>query len=291
MVDNLEIEPSLFYNQVSDSESDNLNEPEDTVNEPEEPEELESDSDIDTDENEDDKGYSEESESEDFILTIDDEDITEETVLSWKQAYEDRKSMQADYTKKQQARSDDIKKKVAEITEKELSEITALKSVLEELVSEGDQDLDELLEVDDTAGYIKEKERREKREKALEKAKKLTSKSKQVTEEQATEVHNELIEMHQSEWVKDGNATEAYENDMKLLTEYIKENSFSNEDYHSSFNARTLDAIIKAAKYDESLKAKKKTKAKLKPVMKAKKSKSKQEPAKEKSLTDYFYNK
>lgn len=288
MSDNLEIEPSLFYNQESeiDNESDNPSEPEEVVNDdPEDEVEVDSEEQPEEAETED----SEESESEDFILTIDDEDITEETVLSWKQAHEDIKSMQADYTRKTQGISETVKQKVSEAMDKELTEINALKSVLEELVTGEDKDLDELLEYD-TGEYIKEKERREKRTKALDKARKLTAKNTQVTEEQATTVHNEMIESHNSEWIKDGEFTDTYKADMSLLARYVKDNAFTNEEYHSSFNAKSLDAMIKAAKYDESLKGQKKTKARLKPVMKAKKSRAKQEPVKEKSLTDYFYN-
>jgi hypothetical protein len=289
MADNLEVEPSLFYGTESevDNETDNPSEPEEVVNdEPEDSEEPESEAEADQEGEEEE---SEESDSEDFILTIDDEDITEETVLTWKQAHEDIKSMQADYTRKTQGIAETVKQKVAEATDKELGEIKALKSVLEELVTGDDKNLDELLEYD-TSEYIKEKERRETREKALDKARKLTAQSVQVTEEEATSVHNELVEAHNSEWVKDGDFTDAYKADIKLLEGYIKDNGFSNEEYLSSFNARTLDAIIKAAKYDKSLSESKKTKAKLKPVMKAKKSKGKQAPVKEKSLTDYFYN-
>jgi hypothetical protein len=290
MSDNLAIEPNLFYNQESEinNESDNPSEPENVVND--EPEEtIKEESEVVETEEEAETEESEESESGDFILTIGDEDITEEMVLSWRQAHEDRKSMQADYTRKQQARAEEVKKQVSEITEKELSEISALKSVLEELVTGEDKDLDELLEYD-TSEYIKEKERREKRAKALDKARKLTTKNTQVTEEKATEVHNELIEVHNSDWVKDGNFTDAYKKDMDLLSNYVKSNGFTAEEYHNSFNVKSLDAMIKAAKYDEHLKGEKKTKAKLKPVMKAKKSKAKQEPVKDKSLTDYFYN-
>lgn len=287
MPDNLEIEPSLFYNIESetDNETDNPSEPEEVVNDDPE-EEQESESEV---EQEEESEESEESESEDYLFTIGDENIDEETVLSWKQAYEDIKSMQADYTRKTQGISETVKQKVAEITEKELSEISALKSVLEELVSVDDKDLDELLEYD-TGEYIKEKERREKRDKALEKAKQLTTKTAQLTEEEATKVHNELLESHNSEWVKGEEFTDAYKEDMKLLSEYIKDNGFTTEEYHSGFNARTLDAMIKAAKYDKSLKEQKKTKATIKPVIKPNKARSKQKPAKEKSLTDYFYN-
>lgn len=287
MPDNLEIEPSLFYNIESETnnETDNPSEPEEVVNDDPE-EEQESESEV---EQEDESEESEESESEDYLFTIGDENIDEETVLSWKQAHEDIKSMQADYTRKTQGISETVKQKVAEITEKELSEISALKSVLEELVSVDDKDLDELLEYD-TGEYIKEKERREKRDKALEKAKQLTAKTVQLTEEEATKVHNELLESHSSEWVKGEEFTEAYKEDMKLLSEYIKDNGFTTEEYHSGFNARTLDAMIKAAKYDKSLKEQKKTKATIKPVIKANKARSKQKPSKEKSLTDYFYN-
>jgi hypothetical protein len=289
MTDNLEIEPGLFYNteEVQDSEADNPSEPEEAVNDEPEEEEVEAEAEQAEDEAE---AESEESDVEDALFTIDDQDITEETVLSWKQAYEDIKSMQADYTRKTQGIAETVKQKVAEATEKELSEVRALKSVLEELATVKDEDLDELLEYD-TDKYKQELKRKEDIAKALDKARKLDAQPKGLTEEKATEVYNELIKMHDSEWVKGEDFTDAYANDMKLLEIYIKDNSFTAEEYQSSFNAKTLDAIIKAAKYEKSISDAKKTQAKLKPVIKSKKSKVKAQAAeKEKSLTDYFYN-
>jgi Ni/Co efflux regulator RcnB len=291
MSDNLEIEPNLFYDVVEETnnETDNPSEPEEVVNdEPEESKEPASEDAESADEQDDDKDKSEESESEDFLFTIDDQDINEETVLTWKQAFDDRKSMQAYYTRKSQEQAQTINDKVAEITEKELAEITALKSVLEDLVTGDEESLDDLLEYD-TDKYKEERARREKRDKALAHAKKLTTKSTQVTESEATVVHDELIKMN-SEWTNGDKLTDAYNDDIALLKDYIKDNGFTNEEYQKSFNAKSLDAIIKAAKYDKSLKAKEKTKAKLKPVIKSRKSKSKQKPESEKSLTDYFYN-
>ena len=287
MSDNLQVEPvDLFYNTVSEmsSESDNPSEPEKTVNdEPEEELEDEAEAEAD-DKSEDDE--SEESDGEDFLFTIDDENITEETVLTWKQAYEDRKSMQADYTRKQQARAKEINERVEEIRTTELAEISALKATLEELLSD-DKDLDELLEWD-TDEYKKERSRREKRDKALEKAKRLTTEKPALTEEKAAEVHNELVSMH-SEWVNGDEFTNEYKEDMKLLTDYIKNVGLSTEEYQSSFNVKTLEAFIKAAKYDNRESRNKQTKARLKPVIKSK-VKSKPKAKAEKSLTDYFYN-
>ncbi len=284
MSDNLQVEPEdLFYNAVNEinSEADNPSEPDETVNdEPTEDEEPEEESQDEED------GTEEVEESDDFLFTLDDQEISEETVLSWKQAAEDIKSMQADYTRKTQGIAETVKSKVDEIKATELAEITALKSTLEELMGD-DKDLDELLEWD-TDEYKKELSRREKRDKALEKAKKLTAEKPVLTEEKAKQVHDELISMH-SEWIKGDDFTDEYKEDMKLLTDYIKKVEMSQEEYQSSFNVKTMEAFLKAARYDANNEKTTKSKARLKPVVKSK-VKSKPKEKAEKSLTDYFYN-
>lgn len=285
MSDNLQVEPeNLFYNTVNelDSEADNPSEPDEAVNdEPTEDEEPEEEP-----QGEDESEEEEVEESGDFLFTLDDEEIDEKTVLSWKQAAEDIKSMQADYTRKTQGIAETVKAKVEEIKATELAEINALKSTLEELLTD-DKDLDELLEWD-TDEYKKERSRREKRDKALEKARKLTTEKPVLTEEKATAVYNELVEMN-SDWMKDGKLTDEYEKDIKLMTEYIKNTGMTSEEYQSSFNVKTLNAFLKLAKYEAEAEKTSKSKAKLKPVIRSKVKSATKKKA-EKSLTDYFYN-
>jgi len=285
MSDNLQVEPeNLFYNTVNelDSEADNPSEPDEAVNdEPTEDEEPEEEP-----QGEDESEEEEVEESGDFLFTLDDEEVDEKTVLSWKQAAEDIKSMQADYTRKTQGIAETVKAKVEEIKATELAEINALKSTLEELLTD-DKDLDELLEWD-TDEYKKERSRREKRDKALEKARKLTTEKPVLTEEKATAVYNELVEMN-SDWMKDGKLTDEYEKDIKLMTEYIKNTGMTSEEYQSSFNVKTLNAFLKLAKYEAEAEKTSKSKAKLKPVIRSKVKSATKKKA-EKSLTDYFYN-
>lgn len=285
MADNLNfLEPDAFYG-TTDGEADNLEEePVETVDDTEEGGPEETDEDFESQELEDEES----DDSEEFeYVEINGQDVSFDEISEWKQAFEDRKSMQADYTRKTQGISETVKQKVDEAIESELSEVRALKAVLEDMLTGDDKDLDELLEYD-TAEYIKEKEKRDKRKEALDKASKLTTKKSVLTEEKAKEVHDELIAQNDS-WVKDGNFTKQYEADMGLLKEYVGDNNFTKEEYHNAFNTKVLGAIIKAAKYDELKNKAKATKKQVKAVVKSKAKKAAPKKS-DNSFADSFYS-
>ena len=160
-------------------------------------------------------------ESEDFYVTIDDEELSFDEIRQLKQG----NLRQSDYTRKTQELAEQRKKLEAtqEAFEAKQLELTTNIVELEALIGDKQEsiDWDELREYDPSE-YLKQKELQEKREKALEKAKSQHSQnSQQQSQEMAGKQLEQLIKNNPT-WVKDGQETEAYKNDMKLVQDYLE---------------------------------------------------------------------
>ena len=289
MTDNLNIEPDLFYDktELSTAEDKPEMEPEEVEEtSDEEPEEADSEESEESDADEE-----EQQEDEALYIDLDGEEVSLDDVKTWRQAAKDIKSMQADYTRKTQDISNRASEKAREMVGEKLDSLTSLTAELQALIdSEEKVDLEELREYDE-GEYYKQLHKKEQREKLIAKAKESLTAKAEVNQDEVAVERQKLAELN-PEWVKDGKATDAYSSDMKLLEEYLnnESNGWTQEEFSKVYKASQFMAILKAAKYD-ALQGKKKAiveKKKLIPV--AKKGAQKVAPKKpNKSLEDFFY--
>lgn len=289
MSDNLAIEPSLFFQSSGDNSTDNPSEPVEEVAEAleEVPEEIEA---------EDSADESEEIESEEseelLVYEVDGQEFDENEIKEMKKAFDNAKSMQADYTRKTQALAENVRTEANKLV---APEIEALKNVVAELESviatENEVDMDELREVD-TSEYIRVKELKEKREKLKKEAlSKLNGKAETKSPEEIKTENEKLVKAN-SHWVDEkGQATPEYKADMELLTAYLETNDWDQGKFSKIHDANILNAVIKAAKYDELKQKTKAVKKKVKAVVKSKKNTGtvKNKPEKTQTFSDKFY--
>lgn len=286
MADNQEFEPGLFYN-LDNNEADNPSEPvEEVVNEAETLEEEEAQ----PAEDELDESEAEESdEGESLYIEFEGLEVSFDEVKEWKQAFKDKKSMQADYTRKNQERSRLVKEEAQRIVGGEMESLKALIAEMEVASKlEDNIDMNELRE-DDLSEYLRVKELKETREKLLKEAK---AKLDSVNTASNVDIQAEQQKLMQShpEWVKEGKVTEAYTADMKLIEGYAKTNGWTNEEFNAVSHANNLEALLKAAKYDALQSKAKSVKKKVRTFSKSKTSVAQKKPE-EKSLAELFYNK
>ncbi len=214
------------------------------------PEELEEESTEEVEESEDEAEESESSDEE----TDDTEDVqtieidgTEHNlndIEEWKQAHDNVKLMQADCTKKWQEASD-LKKDA----EAEISKAQELTLELEALIAEdSDVDLAEPKEYEPDE-YIKVTEKLAKR-----KAKLKELKANQPTAVQALSKDELLAESndfyaYDDSWIKDGELTKNFQDDMKVAGKYLQDAGYSQEEYNAITYSHHWKTIMDASKY------------------------------------------
>jgi len=293
MADNLAIEPDLFYGKskevdevedisTEDAEIDTSLKDDENVSNDTKP-----DNEDDSNDQDDDSETLEKSD-ESEVFEVDGVEFTVDQLKEYKQAFDDKKSMQADYTRKTQDIANRAKDEAKKLYESDNEKLKELIATLEAETKLDDVDLDELKEYDE-GEYYKQLHKNEKREKLINKAKsELVSK---VTNADLQAEQEKLL-IANPQWVEDGKATQVYTDDMKLLDDYYKNNNWSVDDVKSVVTAKTYQLILDSAKAkvkaDNEVVERKKAAKLLKPksINSAKKVKA---SAKEKSLADIFY--
>ena len=181
-----------------------------------------------------------------FYYELDGEEVSSDQLKEWKS----NGLMQADYTRKTQELADSRKEFEAEreaLAGKQ-SKLSEQLLTLEAMISEeslSDEQIQEMREYEPEK-YIEHIEKQSKRKELLKEAKKNATPTSNVNvqEEQA-----KLIKAN-PQWLNDGKATEAYQNDMKALTDYYTDNGFTQEQV-SKVNSSSLlaQAVIDAARF------------------------------------------
>lgn len=181
-----------------------------------------------------------------FYYDIDGEEVSSDQLKEWKS----NGLMQADYTRKTQELADSRKEFEAEreaLTGKQ-SKLSEQLATLEVIINEdslSDEQIQEMREYEPEK-YIEHIEKQSKRKEFLKEAKaSATPKSKvNVQEEQA-----KLIKAN-PQWLNDGKATEAYQNDMTALSDYYTDNGFTQEQVIAvNESALLAQAVIDAARF------------------------------------------
>lgn len=228
---------------------------------------------------------------ESLYIDLDGEEVSLDQVKEWKS----EGLMQADYSRKTMALSDERKAFEAEKSEfaSQTESIKQLTAELEAVIgSEDEVNMDELRE-DDPEAFIKRKELIEKREELLGKAKASLNATSPTSEADVAAERAALIEANPGWLDSEGKATDAYKADMTTLESYLSNNGWTNEEFSEVYQAKHVQALIKAAKYD-ALQGKKDAiakKVKKAPVIKKGKSAANKGKSGDKSMTDIFYNK
>ena len=294
-MDNSAMKPSdIFYGTADSDASDSTTDEVITETEAEVTAPVEAEIDeLETDESEIAENSEDESSDEDeelLYIDLDGEEVSLDQVKEWKS----QGLMQADYTRKTQELSEQrtaLEADVAELANQSES-LKVLAAELEAVIgSEDEVDMDELREVDPDE-YIKLKERNDKRKELLSKAKESFTATKPVSDADV-KVEREQLFKNNPQWAdKDGNLTKEYESDSAILYDYLKKEGWTQDEFSEVYQARHLQALFKAAKFD-ALQGKTKAitkKVRKAPVVKKGKSQAKAKDKPGKSATDIFYS-
>lgn len=232
--------------------------------------------------------------SEMFIdLQIDDQDVSIADIKKWKS----EGMMQADYTRKRQKDADDRRSwetgKQSEIDAAVSAKFESFNDsieTIEALIKEVDGTIDwEDLRQYDSDEYLKQKELKDKRVKAVEDAKALRQQPVQMTDEQVKQEQSILAE-NNPQWLDDkGEQTDLYKADLKTLSAYLSDKGFTEQDHKRVTSARDWQILFDAARYTESLKKVEKVKAKVKKIPITTKPKKTSLKAPAKNVVDMFY--
>ena len=197
-------------------------------------------------------------EPEGLVYEIGDRQVSESTVQEWEKAYDDRKSMQADYTQKTQGVAEKVKTEVAKKVSESIGDLntkadalvehtTTLTTLLDEM--EGSVDLEELREID-YEEYLKTKETIENRRAKLKVASEAAQKATEDANLAQTAEQQSLFIASNPEWSDDkGQATPKREKDFKMISDYANSAGFTPEEFGQVQNHRMMIAVLEAAKY------------------------------------------
>lgn len=181
-----------------------------------------------------------------FYYDIDGEEVSSEQIKEWKS----NGLMQADYTRKTQELAESRKEIEAqrEQVASEKAKLSEYLATLEVMVKEDsltDEQVQEMREYEPEK-YIEYIEKQAKRKELLKEAKKNAAPANNVNvqEEQA-----KLIKAN-PQWLDNGKATEAYQQDMDALTKYYDDNGFTQEQVNLvNQSALLAQAVIDAARF------------------------------------------
>lgn len=230
---------------VSDSEAPQEEESQ------EESQELESEQETESEEL---TGSPDDDDEESIYLDLDGREINLNDVRDWEQAFKDKKSMQADYTKKRMADAEVEKanKAKAAALEQQGETLQTLIASLEVTIGEQQEsiDWDELREIDPSE-YLKQKELAEKREKALKSAKDQAGQLSEGEQTALVQQEQQLLLQAKPEWLDPkGQPTKQYNDDMTAMNAYLQANGYTEQDTGKILDHKTWLTILKAAKYD-----------------------------------------
>lgn len=192
-------------------------------------------------------------ETEDVVYDIAGEEISLSQILSWKKG----NMQEADYTQKSQANADLRKSLEAEklSLQERGSGLQTLIDSLEGSINADitDDHLAQLLEDDDTGEYLRLTEKKKLRLSKLDAAKTERSKLKSERLTATQQAGNKsLIDLNPS-WTKDGQLTQAGQDDQALLLKHAKDNGFTQAEIDAALSSgKIMQAMINA----EKLKAK-----------------------------------
>jgi len=189
------------------------------------------------------------SEEESLYLDLDGEEISLDDVRKWKKGH----MQEADYTQKTQKVAE--QRKSLEASEaKQQGALNDLQSHIDLMTGMLDSefegvDWDELRDLD-TGEYLKLKERKEGRQGKINAA---TAKRQELQNSRLLErqtAGNQALVALNPQWIKDGQATQAYNDDQKFLAAFAEDNKLTKDDIASVLtNGSIMQAMIDSAKY------------------------------------------
>ena len=179
-----------------------------------------------------------------FYYELDGEEVSSDQLREWKSGG----LKQADYTRKTQELAESKKTLEADLQKlnSDRTKLSEQLSTLEAMVSEdslSDEQIAEMREYEPEQ-YINHIEKQQKRKEFLKGAKSNASPVVDTQAEQAKLIANN------PQWLNDGKATEAYQDDMTALNSYYTDNGFT-QDQVDVINTNSLlaQAVIDAARY------------------------------------------
>jgi len=250
---------------------------------------------LDDPENSDDKsGDAEGSDATDdeenvLYLELDDKEHSLDDVRTWRDGH----MMQSDYTKKttvlaEERTSFETERDTSrENLLKSQSEVSEMRDLLAVLVQE-DEEIDWVkLKEDEPEEYIELKEKADKRREALEKVK---TEATPVNDPATIATESGKLFAANPKWLdEDGNRTEVFDQDSKLMSAYAARVGFVNDEFKNMVQSHHLMTILKAAKYDQLQEKGRKIKAKREKVPLITKPKAKAAGAQPKSTGEIFF--
>ena len=179
-----------------------------------------------------------------FYYELDGEEVSSDQLKEWKS----NGLKKADYTRKTQELAESKKTLEADLQKlnSDRAKLSEQLSTLEAMVSEdslSDEQVAEMREYEPEQ-YINHIEKQQKRKEFLKGAK---SNANPVVDTQAEQA--KLI-ANNPQWLNDGKATEAYQDDMTALNSYYTDNGFTQEQVDAvNTNSLLAQAVIDAARY------------------------------------------
>lgn len=179
-----------------------------------------------------------------FYYELDGEEVSSDQLREWKSDG----LKQADYTRKTQELAESKKTLEADLQKlnSDRAKLSEQLSTLEAMVSEdslSDEQIAEMREYEPEQ-YINHIEKQQKRKEFLKGAKSNANPQVDTQAEQAKLIANN------PQWLNDGKATEAYQDDMTALNSYYTDNGFTQEQVDAvNTNSLLAQAVIDAARY------------------------------------------
>jgi len=299
--DTPQVEPeALFYgsSEANEEPEAKADEPtEEAITPEDEPEaELEEEVKAETEDSEtvesDDQDDAETFDDSEMFIDLEGQDVSIADIKKWKA----EGMMQADYTRKRQKDADDRRSwetdKQSEISDAVSAKFESFNNSLdtmEALIKEADESInwDDLRQYDSDE-FLKQKELKDKRVKAVEDAKALRQQPTQMSDDQVNQEQAILLERNPQWLDKEGKQTDAHKQDLEMLSVYLSDKGFTKQDHNQITSARDWQILLDAARYTQSLEKVEKVKAKVKKIpitTKPKKGAAK----KAKNVVEMFY--
>jgi len=277
--DTSKVEPEdLFYgsSEANDEPEAKADEPtEEAITPEDEPEaEIEAESKEEVEDSEDvesdDQDEAEKFDDSEMFIDLEGEDVSIADIKKWKA----EGMMQADYTRKRQKDADDRRSwetdKQTEINAAVSDKFESFNNsidTMEALIKEADETIDwDDLRQYDSDEYLKQKELKDKRTKAVEGAKALRQQPTQMSDEQVKQEQAVLLETNPQWLDKEGKQTDVHKKDLEMLSVYLSKKGFTKQDHNRVVYARDWQILLDAARYTQSLEKVAKVKAKVKKI-------------------------
>lgn len=233
---------------------------------------------------------------EELIFEFDGREIEASKIKEWEQGY----LRQSDYTKKTQKLAQE-RRDFEAIKESSIEELVSKKhekleksiTELELLIKEADESInwDELREYD-SSEYIRQKELKEKRVKALEHAQrnKKDDELQKVNDPEFIKREQQILIENNPQWLdSEGNQTEAHKNELETLSKYLVVRGIDKKKQDKITRADEWQVLLDASKFWQSQQKAKDVKKQVKKITPTIKSKRNTTPSKPKTLGQAFY--